>query len=196
MTDKTPSESAKFPSLFALLIRPQSALAPWAQAEHIPLNALWSVISAAGIIFYVMLPMYPRADFEFSDFLASLALLAPFVGLIVLRLAAFILSKAGGFFGGKANTRICHGALSVGLLPVGVSLIISLPIFLLHPDGNLDSMKPFIGITQTVTTFWSLANTVKSVALIHQLSQLHAAVSLLGMIGFLYAAFNVLGMVV
>ena len=116
MSSETYEQSNESPpklSLPGLIFGVQKSLTPFTTAQHIPFTALWSVISAAGIIFYLLLPIYPRAGFEYIDFLVTLALLSPFVGLIALRLAGWILAKSGRFFGGKANTRLCHGALAV-----------------------------------------------------------------------------------
>ena len=190
--DLPPAPSVSF---LGLLLRPRQTLLPAVAAEYVPFTAIWSVISAAGIIFYLMLPIYPRVGFEFADFLATLALLSPFVGLIALRLAAWILSKSGRFFGGKANTRLCHGALSVGLLPVGVSLLISLPIFVMFPNDQLAQMLPAIGMAHLVATVWAITNLIKAVSTVHQIKALHAVVALLGMVGFMFATFNIVSMV-
>ena len=196
MNSTETSENSQPPSikLFGLLLRPRQTLTPFAGGEHIPFTALWSVISAAGIIFYLLLPIYPRAGFEYADFLVTLALLSPFVGLIALRIAGWILSKSGRFFGGKANTRLCHGALAAGLLPIGVSLVISLPIFVIHPNQPVREMDLgfFVAISQLIGTVWGLTSVVKAVSAIHQIKALHAVVALLGMTGFMFAMVNLL----
>lgn len=156
---------------------------------------MWAVLSAAGIVFYAMLPVYPRPGFAFNDFLATLGLLSPIIGLIVFRVAAWVLSKSGKFFGGKANTRLCHGAIALGLLPIGSSLLVALPLFLLYPNDRLSEVIPVIAIAQLVGTFWSLINIVNAASVVHQIKRFQAGVALMGMIGFMYAAFNLFSLI-
>ncbi|MGB0371182.1 MAG: hypothetical protein ACPGN3_07490 [Opitutales bacterium] len=181
-------------SLLGALLRPRQTLEPCLAHQYIPFTAMWAVLSAAGMAFYTMLPIYPRPDFEFNDFLATLGLLSPLIGLIVLRMAAWVLAKSGKFFGGKANTRLCHGALAVGLLPIGCSLFISLPLFILYPNERLMEVVGFLGLAQVIGTIWSLVNVVNAVAVVHQIKSFHAGVALMGMIGFMYAVLRLLGM--
>ena len=179
--------------LLRLLLKPGRTLAPFAQAEHVPFTALWSVLSAFGIVFYSLLPIYPREGFVFNDFLATLVLLSPFIGLIALRMAAWVLAKSGRFFRGKGNTRLCQAALGAGLLPLGTSLIITLPIFLMFPNETFTvEIKQMIGLPHMIASLWSLVNVLNAVSAVHQISKLHAGVALMGMIGFLFAVFNII----
>lgn len=194
-TTSTPAPTAPI-GVVSLLLRPRQTLSAFSTADHIPFTAMWSLISAAGIVFYTLLTIYPRAGFGFQDALITLALLSPFGGMVVFRLAGWILSKSGRFFGGKASPRLCQGALSAGLLPLGCSLIISLPLFFLYPDQPIRELEiaPIIALAQMIGTLWSLVNVVKAVSVIHQLKTLHAVVALLGMMGFMFATYNILSL--
>ncbi|MEM7672132.1 MAG: hypothetical protein AAF212_02210 [Verrucomicrobiota bacterium] len=182
-------------SLLKGLLSPRRTLEPCITIGYIPFTAMWAVLSAAGIVFYAMLPVYPRPGFAFNDFLATLGLLSPIIGLIVFRVAAWVLSKSGKFFGGKANTRLCHGAIALGLLPIGSSLLVALPLFLLYPNDRLSEVIPVIAIAQLVGTFWSLINIVNAASVVHQIKRFQAGVALMGMIGFMYAAFNLFSLI-
>ena len=161
-------------------------------STHVPFTPMWSVLAAAGIVFYLILSVYPQEGFGFSDALATLGLVSPAVGLLGFRLCGWVLSKSGKFFGGNASATLCHGALAVGLLPLGVTLLVSLPVFILAPSDSIAGWIPMFALMQMLGTIGSAINTVQAVSGVMRVSKLHAVVSVMGMFGFIYAVFYLL----
>ena len=114
------------------------------------------------------------------------------MGLLGFRLCGWVLSKSGKFFGGNASATLCHGALAVGLLPLGVTLLVSLPVFILAPSDSIAGWIPMFALMQMLGTIGSAINTVQAVSGVMRVSKLHAVVSLMGMFGFIYAVFYLL----